>query len=69
MTGRQDKFDKAHITLYLIGLIPATWLGLLIAPYMGDGLAGFLLHSSEIFNNPFHITPCEGSLRDRKSVV
>lgn len=63
MTGRQDKFDKAHITLYLIGLIPATWLGLLIAPYMGDGLAGFLLHSSEIFNNPFHITPCEGSLR------
>lgn len=55
MTGRQDKFDKAHITLYLIGLIPATWLGLLIAPYMGDGLAGFLLHSSEIFNNPFHI--------------
>ena len=63
MNGRQDKFDKAHIILYLVGLIPAAWLGLLIAPYLGDGLAGFLRHSSEIFNNPFRITPCEDSLR------
>lgn len=63
MTGRQDKFDKAHIILYLVGLIPAAWLGLLIAPYMGDGLSGFLRHSTEIFQNPFHITPCEDSLR------
>ena len=37
---RQDKFSKAHLTLYACGVIPVVWLALLLAPYMGGGLAG-----------------------------
>ena len=35
---RQDKFSKAHLTLYACGIIPVVWLALLLAPYMDGGL-------------------------------
>ena len=38
---RQDKFSKAHLTLYACGVIPVVWLALLLAPYMGGGLVGW----------------------------
>ena len=39
---RQDKFSKAHLILYACGIIPVVWLALLLAPYMGGGLAGLV---------------------------
>lgn len=42
LTVRQDKFSKAHLTLYACGVIPVVWLALLLAPYMGGGLAGLV---------------------------
>ena len=37
----QDKFSKAHLTLYACGVIPVVWLALLLAPYAGGGLLGW----------------------------
>lgn len=31
-TVRQDKLSKQNVILYLCGIIPVVWLGLLIAP-------------------------------------
>jgi type IV secretion system protein VirD4 len=39
---RQDKFSKAHLTLYACGIIPVVWLALLLAPYMDGGLVGLV---------------------------
>jgi type IV secretion system protein VirD4 len=52
------------IALYCTGLIPVVWLGLKSAPYfIKNGLVGILENAGDIFNNPFHITFVEGSLR------
>lgn len=58
---RQDKFDKAHLILYLCGIIPVIWLALLIAPSLGGGLAGFLKNADTVFSDPLHIVLCEDS--------
>ena len=34
---RQDKFSKAHLTLYACGVIPVVWLALLLAPTVAAG--------------------------------
>ena len=58
---KQDKFDRAHIILYFLGIIPVVWLALLAAPALGDGLAGFLQKAESVFSNPLHIEICENS--------
>lgn len=60
---RQDKLSRSRLILYACGLIPAIWLGLLLAPYMGDGLVGLLQGGGVALNAPFHIVLCEDSLR------
>ena len=60
---KQDKFDRAHIILYLCGVIPVVWLALLIAPAFGEGLAGFLQNGGDVFAHPFRITMCDASLK------
>lgn len=60
---RQDKHDRAHMILYLCGIIPVIWLALLIAPAFSNGLLWLVRNAGEIFNHPFHITFCEDSLR------
>ena len=60
---RQDKHDRAHIILYLCGIIPVIWLALLIAPAFTNGLPWLVRNAGEIFNHPFHITFCKDSLR------
>ena len=60
---RQDKHDRAHIILYLCGIIPVIWLALLIAPAFSNGLPWLVRNAGEIFNHPFHITFCKDSLR------
>ena len=52
---RQDKFSRQNILLYCLGMIPVTWLALLIAPYMEGGLAGLIRNFGPAMENPFHI--------------
>ena len=60
---RQDKFSTSHLVLYACGVIPAVWLALLLAPYMGDGLIGLVRYGGAALNDPFHIVLCEDSLK------
>ena len=60
---RQDKFSKSRLILYACGIIPAVWLALLLAPYMGDGLIGLVRYGGAALNDPFHIVLCEDSLK------
>ncbi len=60
---RKDKLDRVHLILYALGIIPAIWLALLIAPAFDGGLAEFLNKAETIFLHPFHIEKCEDSLK------
>ncbi len=60
---RQDKFSTSRLVLYACGIIPAVWLALLLAPYMGGGLVGLVRYGGAALNNPFHIVLCEDSLK------
>lgn len=59
---KQDDRQSA-IILSVIGIIPVVWLALLIAPSVGGGLPEILSKLLTVFNNPFHIEFCEGSLK------
>ena len=60
---RQDKFSKAHLTLYACGIIPVVWLALLLAPCVGGGLLGLVQNGGAALNDPFHIVWCKDSLK------
>ena len=47
----------------LIGLIPITWLGLLMAPAASGGLPEIISQFAIIMENPAHIEFCEDSLK------
>ncbi len=46
-----------------MGLIPAVWFALLIAPALGGGLPSVIENLAEIMKRPFHIVWCEDSLK------
>ncbi|HIV18387.1 MAG TPA: type IV secretory system conjugative DNA transfer family protein [Candidatus Merdivicinus intestinigallinarum] len=48
---------------FLLGMIPAVWLGLLTAPYLPDGLPGILEGLPAAMNEPFKIVWCEDSAK------
>ena len=59
-----NKFSATRIILYCSGLLPVAWFGLKSAPFfVKNGLVGILENAGDIFNNPFHITLVQGSLR------
>ena len=60
---RQDKFSKTNLILYALGLVPAVWLALLVAPAIGGGLPNLLPNLADIFEHPFRITICEDSVK------
>lgn len=47
--------------LFLLGAIPAIWLGLLTAPYLPEGLPGILEGLPAAVNQPYKIVWCEDS--------
>ena len=47
--------------LYALGLIPAVWLALLIAPSLSGGLSEILEALPAAMNHPFQIAWCEDS--------
>ena len=59
---RRDKLSKQNVILYICGVIPVIWLGLLIAPVMGDGLMGLIKNFGTIMEHPFRIFFCEDSV-------
>ena len=54
---------RARNILCLLGIIPVTWLGLLLAPAMSGGLPEIMVQFPAAMNNPFHIVLCEDSLK------
>lgn len=60
---RQDKLSKQNVILYLCGIIPVVWLGLLIAPCLNDGLPGLVQQFGLVMQNPFQIQLCEDSVK------
>ena len=54
---------KEMILLLLLGIIPAVWIGLLVAPYAKGGLPEILRNFGKIMNQPFFIDICEDSLK------
>ena len=48
---------------YATGLIPAVWLGLLIAPAAHGGLPEIVARFPAVMNDPFHIELCGDSLK------
>ena len=63
LTVRQDKFSKQNVILYLCGIIPVVWLGLLIAPCLKDGLPGLVQQFGSVMQNPFQIQLCEDGVK------
>ena len=57
------KLSKQNVILYLCGIIPVVWLGLLIAPCLKDGLPGLVQQFGSVMQNPFQIQLCEDSVK------
>ena len=57
--------DEKKITraLYFIGIIPITWLALLLAPYTKGGLIEIIQNSNTAISNPFKIIFMENSIK------
>ena len=60
---KQDKFSKPCLLFYACGVIPVVWLALLLAPFLGGGVAGLVMGGGTALDHPFHITICEDSLK------
>ena len=60
---RQDKHDRAHILLYILGTVPIVWLALLIAPCLEGGVLSFIRNAESVFADPFRIVICGDSLK------
>ena len=59
-----NRFSRKCILLYLLGIIPVTWLSLKCAPYFAErGLFGILENADDIMNDPFRIVIVKDSLR------
>ena len=49
--------------IFIIGLIPVIWLGLLIAPISEGGILSIIRGFSKVINNPFKITFCDNTVK------
>lgn len=49
--------------MFICGIIPVCWLGLLIAPYIDGGLPKVISNLAEITQYPFNIKLCENSIK------
>ena len=58
---QQDK--RALRILCLFGILPVTWLGLMIAPALSGGLIAVIARFMEAMRDPFHIELCADSLK------
>lgn len=55
--------DKEYNWIYILGIIPIIWIGLLIAPSFDGGLPSIIKDFPNRMESPFSITWCDDSLR------
>lgn len=60
---KRDRFDCAHLALYLCGLLLMVWLGIRLAPALSGGLPAIIKSINNLFQHPFQIELCKDSLR------
>ena len=49
--------------MYILGILPVTWIAILIAPYIKGGVINVVNNISVISSNPFNIIWCENSIK------
>ena len=54
---------KSNLVVFVLGLIPVIWLGLLTAPALTGGLPDILQNLTAVMDNPFHIEWCGDSIK------
>ena len=57
------KKENNPLILWLFGILPVVWLGLLLAPAAHGGLPEIVARFPAVMNDPFHIELCEDSLK------
>ena len=57
------KQENNYLFLYLLGIIPCVWFGLLIAPFISDGMSTIIKEFPKAINEPFNIDLCDNSLK------
>ena len=57
------KQENNYLFLYLLGIIPCVWFGLLIAPFISDGMSTIIKEFPKAINDPFNIDLCDNSLK------
>ena len=60
---KQDKFSRAYLLIYALGLIPVIWVAILIAPYMDGGIPNLIANMNQAFSNPFGFQWCADTPR------
>ncbi len=60
---KNDNERRATWIFLVVGIIPALWLGLLTAPFVGGGLIGIVQNLPAALNDPVSIKWCEDSLK------
>ena len=59
---RRDN-TKDIVILFIVGIIPIIWFGLIVAPFIQNGLTGIIENLPNALNNPFNISLCKDSFR------
>lgn len=54
---------RENIVIACLGIIPVSWMALLIAPFLGDGLVGIVEGFPNALASPFSISICEDSIK------
>ncbi len=49
--------------MYILGIIPLSWIAILVAPYIDKGIINVIKNFQKIIENPFHIIWCKNSLK------
>ncbi|MGF6990539.1 type IV secretion system protein VirD4 [Lachnospiraceae bacterium PM6-15] len=52
-----------NLMLAVIGIIPVTWLALMVAPYLNEGLPKIITGLTEAMNNPLKLKWCKDSVK------
>ena len=58
-----QKKDNSELYIFIIGIIPIIWVGLLIAPISDGGIMQIISKFSEVTSNPFRIVICGNTLK------
>ena len=59
---RRDN-TKDIVILFIVGIIPIIWFGLIVAPFIQNGLTGIIENLPNALNKPFNISFCKDSFR------